>query len=104
MMYYIDKVNTWSPANLKCKEVQRYVNEFQQTLIPDEEASNELVKEIRQKVKQLNAEFPRTKRLTVNKNGNFVACFNEERKLDDQYVFTFLINAVRRTYKKGGVE
>lgn len=104
MMYYIDKVNTWSPANLKCKEVQGFAKEFRQTLIPDETAAKELVEEIRQKVEELNAAYPRTKRLTVKKEGNFVACVNEERRLDDQYVFTFHIEAVRRTYKKGGEE
>jgi len=99
MMYYIDKVNTWSPANLKCKEVQGYVKEFRQTLITDKAAADALVNEIRQKVEELNAAFPRTKRLTVKEDGNFVACVNEDRKLDDQYVFTFHIEAVKRTYE-----
>lgn len=112
MKYYIDKVNTWSPANRKCLEVQSYVKEFRQTLIPDEVAAEELVKEIRQKVEELNEVYPRTKRLKVNKEGNFIACVNEDRKLDDQYVFTFHIEKVRQVYKtleimadeKGGEE
>ena len=32
MMYYIDKVNTWSAANRKCLEVQSFAKEFRQTL------------------------------------------------------------------------
>ena len=99
MMYYIDKVNTWSPANRKCLEVQSFVTEFRQTLIPDEAAAEGLVKEIREKVEELNVLYPRTKRLMVKKEGNFVACINEDRKLDDQYVFTFHIKEVRRVYK-----
>ena len=114
MKYYIDKVSTWSPANRKCLEVQSFVVEFRQTLIPDDDAVEYIMKEIREKVEELNDRYPRTKRLTVEKKGNFVACLNEERKLDDQYVFTFHIEKVRQIYKtlemmvdekeKGGAE
>ncbi len=99
MKYFIDKVNTWSPANRKCKEVQAFVTEFRQTLIPDDAAVEALMEEIRQKVEELNEAYPRTKRLKVRKEGNFVACDNEDKKLDDQYVFTFHIEKVRQTYK-----
>ncbi len=98
-MYYIDKVNTWSPANRKCLEVQSFVKEYRQTLIPSEAAAEAIVEEIRQKVEELNEAYPRTKRLAVRKEGNFVACCNDERKVDDQYVFTFHIEKVRQTYK-----
>ena len=105
MMYYIDKVNTWSAANRKCLEVQSFAKEFRQTLIPNEDAAEAQVEE-------LNGTYPRTKRLKVRKEGNFVSCDNEERKVDDQHVFTFHIEKVRQTYKtleimadeKGGAE
>ena len=99
MTYYIDVVNTWKPANRKCLEVLSLAQEYRQTLIPDEAAAEGLVKEIREKVEELNVLYPRTKRLMVKKEGNFVACINEDRKLDDQYVFTFHIKEVRRVYK-----
>ena len=99
MKYFIDKVNTWSPANRKCKEVQSYVTEFRQTLIPDDAAVEALVEEIRQKVEELNEAYPRTKRLKLRKDNSFVSCNNEEPKVDDQYVFTFHIEKVRQTYK-----
>ena len=114
MKYYIDKVNTWSPANRKCLEVQSFVKEFRQTLIPNDDVVEAMMKEIRDKVEELNDRYPRTKRLAVKKEGNFVACVNEDRKLGDQYVFTFHIEKVRQTYKtleimvdeneKGGAE
>lgn len=112
MMYYIDKVNTWSAANRKCLEVQSFAKEFRQTLIPNEDAAEALVEELRQKVEELNGTYPRTKRLKVRKEGNFVCCDNEEKRVDDQYVFTFHIEKVRQTYKtleimadeKGGAE
>lgn len=99
MKYFIDKVNTWSAANRKCKELQAFVTEFRQTLIPDDAAVEALVEEIRQKVEELNEAYPRTKRLKVRKEGNLVACDNEEKKVDDQPVFTFHIEKVRHTYK-----
>ena len=98
MTYYIDVVNTWKPANRKCLEAQSLAREYRQTLIPDEAAAEELVKELRAKVEELNGLYPRTKRLIVRKDCDFVACVNEDRKLDDQYVFTFHINKVRQVY------
>ena len=92
MKYYIDKVNTWSPANRKCQEVQSFVVEFRQTLIPDDDTVEAMMKEIREKVEELNDRYPRTKRLMVRKDGDFVFCISEERKLDEQYVFTFYMN------------
>lgn len=104
MMYYIDKVNTWSPANRKWKEVQSFALEFGQTLIPDEVGAKELVEELRMKVEELNEAYPRTQRIKVCQNGNFVFCVNDEQKIVDQYVFTFHIMQVKRTYEKGGAE
>lgn len=104
MMYYIDKVNTWSPANRKWKEVQSFALEFGQTLIPDEVAAKELVEELHKKVEELNEAYPRTKRLRVRQMSNFVSCDNEEPRIDDQRVFTFHIMEVKRTYEKGGAE
>lgn len=99
MMYYIDKVNTWSPANRKWQDVQAFVVEYRQTLIPNDDAAKELVEEIRQKVEELNKAYPRTQRIEVKQRGNFVCCDNEECKVDDKHVFTFHIEKVRQTYK-----
>ena len=96
MKYYIDKVSTWSPANRKCQEVQSFVVEYRQTLIPDDDAVEAMMKEIREKVEELNDRYPRTKRLMVRKDGEFVFCISEERKLDEQYVFTFYIRKVKQ--------
>ena len=98
-MYYIDKVNTWSPANRKCLEVQSFAKEYRRTLIPSEAAAEELVKEIRQKVEELNETYPRTKRIAVRKEGNFVECHTDDLGGHDQHVFTFHIEKVRQTYK-----
>lgn len=114
MKYYIDKVNVWSPANRKWMEVQGFVREFRQTLIPDDASADALVELIRQKVEELNEAYPRTKRLKVTRKGDFVSCTNSEGRVDDGYVFTFHIEKVRGVYKtlemmmdekeKGGAE
>ena len=99
MMYYIDRVNTWSAANRKCLEVQKFVAEFRQTIIADEAAAEALVEEIGRKVEELNEKYPRTKRLVTRKEGGFVYCVNVVQRLGDQYVFTFHIMNVRQTYR-----
>lgn len=98
-MYYIDKVNTWRAANRKCLEVQSFVTEFRHTLIPDDTAAEALVKEIREKVEELNERYPRTKSLMVKKYSNWIGIVTEERKFEDGYVASFTIEKVRQTYK-----
>jgi hypothetical protein len=99
MKYYIDKVNTWSPANRKCLEVQSFVKEFRQTLVHDDAAVESLMKELREKVEVLNERYPRTKRLMVKKNSNWIGIVTEERKFEDGYVASFTIERVRQVYK-----
>lgn len=98
MMYYIDAVNVWSPANNKCIKVQGFVKEFRQTLIPGEAAVDALVKEVQEKVTELNALYPRTKTLRVTREGNQVYCNVWGNRADGEFVFTFKIEKVRRTY------
>ena len=66
MMYYIERPNTWAPANRKCAEVQEYVDKFKNCLIADDLSLDALIEEIRRKVEELNAAYPRTKKLVGN--------------------------------------
>lgn len=99
MMYYIEKPNTWSPANKKCKELQEFVGQFKNCLIADDLSLDALVEEIRHKVEELNQAYPRTKCLAFSRENLYIACFPEHVSADYQYVFTFHINPVRRIYK-----
>ena len=99
MIHYIDMVNTWKPANRKCLEVQSLAQEYRRTLIPDEDAAEELVKELRAKVEELNGLYPKTKRLAVLKSGGFIYCASEGPADGDRYVFTFRIVKARQVYK-----
>ena len=99
MMYFIQRINTWSPANQKCKLLQDFVKQFENTLIADDISRDALVEDIRRKVEELNQAYPRTKKLVVNHHDNYVSCQPEFRKIEDEYVFTFHFLPVRRTYR-----
>lgn len=100
MMYYIEKPNTWRAANKKCAEIQEFVDKFKNCLIADELSRDALVVEIREKVAELNHDYPRTKKLVVNYDfDGYVSCFPEGRGADYEYVFTIRILPVMRTYQ-----
>lgn len=99
MMYYIERPNTWRAANRKCAELQEFVGQFKNCLIADELSRDALIQELRHKVEELNAAYPRTKRLKVSFNFNdFISCYPEEKHVDE-YVFTINIHPVKKTYK-----
>lgn len=100
MMYYIDRPNTWRAANKKCAEIQDYVNQFKNCLIADELSRDAMIQDIRHKVDELNAAYPRTKTLKVHFDfSDFLSCCPEPHKVEDEYVFTIRFLPVRRTYK-----
>ena len=99
MMYYIDRINTWKAPNRKCVELQEFVGQFNYTLIADEISRDALVEEIRHKVDELNEAYPRTKKLIMVKEEDFIACHNGCFNIDYQYAFTLYIAPVRRTYR-----
>lgn len=99
MSYFIEKPNTWSAANRKCAEIQKYIGKLRNCLIEDDLSRDALVNWIRQMVEELNAAYPRTKRLSVTfSNGDFVSCQPTEQNIADEYVFTFRIYPVERIY------
>lgn len=100
MNYYIEKPNKWRAANRKCAEIQEFVDKFRNCLIVDEVSRDALVEEIRNKVEELNNAYPRTKRLVVRFSpGGHLCCAAETKTFEDDYVFSFHIHPVRRTYR-----
>ena len=99
MMYYIERPNTWRAANRKCAELQDYVGRFKNCLIADELSRDALIEELRHKVEELNAAYPRTKKLKVRfSSEEFISCYPEGQHVDE-YVFTINIHPVKRTYQ-----
>ena len=99
MMYYIDRPHTWKAKNRLWADIQTFVAQFENTLIADEISRDALIEEIRTKVEELNQAYPRMKKLKFDCRNLFVSCFNDVRAFDNDYVFTFHILPVRRTYR-----
>ena len=98
-MYFISKVSTWSPANRKCKELQEYIDQYNNCLIADECSLDALTEEIRRKVEELNQAYPRTKRLQLTLHNLYVSCGSGESLCESNYVFAFHVHPVHRTYR-----
>jgi hypothetical protein len=99
MMYYIDRPATWKAANKKWAEVQEYVGQFKNCLIADDLSRDAMIEEIRHKVEELYAAYPRTKKLKVSFGYNdFISCAPEESHVDE-YVFTIILHPVIKTYR-----
>lgn len=101
MMYFIDRPNTWRAANRKCAEVQEFVDQFKNCLIADDLSRDALIEDIRHKVMELNAAYPRTKKLVVDMGitGDYVSCHPEPRSSDSDSIFTMNIYPVVKTYR-----
>lgn len=95
-LYYIDRVNTWSPANQKCKELLGMALELRESLFVGAAAVNDAVAWLKEVVTELNVRYPRTKKLVVGRKDNYVFCQPEERRLEDELVFSFHIVRVRK--------
>lgn len=98
-MYYINRPATWKAANRKWAEVHDYIDRFRECLVADELARDAMIAEIRRKVADLNAAYPRTKRLVVRFNFNNLLSCAPDDGLVDQYVFTIHFLPVRKTYR-----
>lgn len=97
--FFIGQVYISGPNNKKCDELREYVRQFTQTLIPNEEAAQDLVAKLRQHAEELNAKYPRTKPLEVRELHGQVYCnFNY-----DTSVFSFTINEVKHHYSLNGL-
>lgn len=99
MKYFIDKVNTWGPANRKCAVLHRVMKKYEFCLVADELSRDALVEHVKQMVEELNKAYPRTKRLVVKAWNDSVCCWPENRASDSDSVFAFALKPVRREFR-----
>ena len=99
MMYYIEKPQTYSPSNRKCREVCEFIKKFENCLITDVISLDALKEEIRHKLEELNEAYPRTKRLVLRADNSRLDCCPEGRECNYEYVFIMTIHPVRKTYR-----
>lgn len=99
MKYFIDKVNTWGPANRKCAELHQEMKQYANCLVADDIARDALVEQVKHMVELLNNEYPRTKRLKVEVLHNHVSCHPDPRLSDSDAVFSFTLVPVKREFR-----
>ena len=99
MKYFIDKINTWGPANRKCAELHQEMKQYENCLVADEVSRDALIEQVRHTVETLNKAYPRTKRLVVKAWNNSVCCWPENRASDSDSVFAFALKPVRREFR-----
>ena len=99
MKYYIERINTWGPANAKCAELHREMEKYEGCLVADDLSKDALIEEVRQTVERLNAAYPRTKKLVVRERWESVLCHPEPRTTDSDRVFSFFLARVVREYR-----
>lgn len=76
--FFIDNIQTYVGTNKKGNRLQRYITEYEQTLVNDKISFNKLKDEIKGTIKKLNEEYPRTQPLELNesfgtKSGQWIA-------------------------------
>ena len=91
--YYISNVKMSSPADSKCKVLQGFVRRLQYFIQDDAAAVDTTVEWLQRVVEELNERYPRTKRLEVQRRGDFVCCRPVEHMAEDEYVFSFDITS-----------
>lgn len=98
MKYFIDKVNTWGPANRKCAELHQEMKQYENCLVADEVSRDALVEQVRHTVETLNKAYPRTRQLMVDAWNNHVSCHPNPRSSDSDAVFSFTLAPVKREF------
>lgn len=99
MKYFIQRINTWGPANAKCAKLHQEMKQYEHCLVADDIARDALVEQVRRTVEQANADYPRTKRLTVRFRDDHVSCVPDPRSSDSDTVFSFALSPVRRVFR-----
>lgn len=60
MNYFIEYIGTYSNVNKKGMELQEFVQQFENFLIPDELSLDALKSELKSAIETMNAKYPRT--------------------------------------------
>lgn len=62
MLMYIDKIRVYAPANDKCKELGKWIDERYSRCLTDERTIQRIYDEIRERMAALDEQYPRTRR------------------------------------------
>ncbi|WP_270243864.1 hypothetical protein [Phocaeicola coprocola] len=69
-MYFIDHIQTYKAVNRKGDELQKYILRFEHCLIKDSRTLGEVKENIRRRMEELDARYPRTLPMSFHPEGN----------------------------------
>ena len=106
MMYFIQNLQTYSPKNRKCIALLKYVASFENVLIKDQVSLDALVEELRIKVDEINAEFPKQKEIHYSAGDLGAGEFRIDASMNNMgcpdTIFIMTICKVSRLYQFSG--
>ena len=100
--YYIDRVRTYATTiNKKCDELANHVDRMYSHSLVDEKSLKQIVEDIKAKAKELDEQYPRTKKIAVHQINNFGGiCISSNPETNpEKEIFQFTFLPVRKEFK-----
>lgn len=97
-MYFVSPARVLKPTNEKHIELCKYISQFECNLIKDELSLDAFKADIKRKIEELDAKYPRTTRLVFATYSNGVICCYPELK-SDAIVFSIIAEKVKGIYE-----
>lgn len=116
MSVYFIRLGSYRPQNRKCMEMAEFVEQFDDTLCPDEISLDAFKTELETKMKEVNEKYPNIMPLKMSSGSGYIH-IDQTTKIHsngcDKPVAYFSVYRVKNTYrfaersqieKKGGAE
>lgn len=100
--YYIDRVRTYATTiNKKCDELANHVDSLYSHSLVDENSMKQIVADIKAKAKELDEQYPRTKKIAVHKINHFggICISSNPENNPEKEIFQFTFLPVRKEFK-----
>lgn len=100
--YYIDQVKTYATTiNKKCDELANHVDSLYSHSLVDEKSLKQIVEDIKTKAKELDEQYPRTKKICVSNfsvsDGICIHSYPEQNP--EKEIFCMHFRIVRKEFK-----
>lgn len=98
--YFIDYIINCSAFNKKGKELQEYIRQFNQRLVPDDLSMDAFKADVEKEIASLNEKYPRTIPMELDhyNNGGYGAWMARVKGHDDKVVFILSWKKVLGTF------
>lgn len=102
MRFFISKMDDYSVVNNKGLALQKWLRDFGHRLLPNELSKDAFIEELRQKIADLDKQFPRSRSLTLSRtsidNGLSLHVSVYPKENPDKTVVRFYIHKVTGDY------